>query len=316
MKRNLHTSQITKYLKSDDINEIKNLADALGNVQRLKIIQSIIDGPKSITELSNELNIPTSNIMFHVRILEDVKLVKFTITNRTTFISMLTNNVVFKLNDLFELTETPKTTEYNYEILLGNYLDIISNGTKFIIAMSENEKLNINFQNRFSSDRFKIQLLTVTHSILVYPLQPIKQDENLKQIHISLEMCSEAPFYRNDFASDVEFYIDDICICSHRLEGDFGGRKGILNPSWYPISNTQYGELIYIVISELGVTINGKLVNTKININNIDLNEDKIHTFKFGNSDKKGIKGGMNIFGKAFGDHPQNIKIKYIINKE
>ena len=99
MKRMLHTSQITKYLRSDDINEIKNLADALGNVQRLKIIQSIIDGPKSITELSNELNIPTSNIMFHVRILEDVKLVKFTITNRTTFISMLTNNVVFKLND-------------------------------------------------------------------------------------------------------------------------------------------------------------------------------------------------------------------------
>lgn len=308
----LHKNCITKYLKEDDIYSIKNLADALGNVQRLKIIKCVIETPKSITELSNILDLPASNVMFHSRILEDAKLIKFTITNRTTFISMLTNDVIFKLDEMPQKDITHIHNEYDYEIKIGNYLGIDFFGSKHIIANTKYEKIDIEHNNIFTSKRFDLELLGLASSIVTYPLEPIKEDEYLTQLHISLEICSEAPYYRNDFISDIEFFIDDVFICEYRLKGDYGGRKGLLNPSWYPLSNTQYGELLHIDISKLGVTINGFLVNDKINIDNIDLSGDKIHTLKFGNNFKKGTRGGMNIFGKCFGDHPQHINIKYI----
>ena len=62
-------------------------------------------------------------------------------------------------------------------------------------------------------------------------------------------------------------------------------------------------------IDEYGVSLNGEKVNDKININKLNVDKNNRILFKI-ESKKNAINcGGFNIFGKNFGDYPQDIEM-------
>ena len=109
------------------------------------------------------------------------------------------------------------------------------------------------------------------------------------------------------------FAINDIYLCTFISRGDHGERRGLLNPSWYGPTSTQYGNYVEIVIGSFGVSLNNDVVNKHVNIDSLDLdNADEI-LFKFGNGETN--VGGLNLFGKHFGDYPQDIKVRCLLEK-
>lgn len=67
--------------------------------------------------------------------------------------------------------------------------------------------------------------------------------------------------------------------------------------------------MLNIVIDEYGVSLNGEKVNDKININKLNVDKNNRILFKI-ESKKNAINcGGFNIFGKNFGDYPQDIEM-------
>ena len=66
--------------------------------------------------------------------------------------------------------------------------------------------------------------------------------------------------------------------------------------------------MVSIEINESGTFINGKEIN-KLTLDNLEICKDEYFTFKIGIKDDAKYVGGINIFGKEFGDYAQDIQI-------
>jgi predicted transcriptional regulator len=127
------------------------------------------------------------------------------------------------------------------------------------------------------------------------------------EFSISLEICSEAPYFNHDWKSDITFWINGVELATYTCPGDFGNRRGILNPDWWEIGNTQYGEYKVLTVSTRGIYLDGLLVNDKVTLNDLHLADSPAVMFRLGNKPDAQNIGGFNLFGKSFGDYPQDI---------
>jgi predicted transcriptional regulator len=91
------------------------------------------------------------------------------------------------------------------------------------------------------------------------------------------------------------------------MPGDFGGRRGIFSPTYWSIQSTQYGLLKNVEINEIGVFENNKLIRDDINFNTLKLYDGNTISLKLEIKPDAVYRGGINLFGKNFGDFNQAI---------
>ena len=114
-----------------------------------------------------------------------------------------------------------------------------------------------------------------------------------------------------DYPSDITLWVNGIEAGTWTSQSDFGGRRGKLNPDWWPDKNTQYGMLKTWKITEQGCYIDDdKAEDHKLKEFNLD-RKDYV-SVRIGIKDNAKHKGGLNLFGEAFGDFAQNIVMKIV----
>ena len=179
--------------------------------------------------------------------------------------------------------------------------------------MIENEVVERAIISQYDTKRFNAKLIYAKDGVVTYKVSNAFAITNgIDELIISLEICSEAPYYDNDYKSDITFWINDKEICTLTTKGDYGDRRGKLNPDWWPSINTQYGELTTIKINENGIYLKDILVNKGITIKDLDITNNTFIKISLGNKNFALNKGGFNIFGSEFGDYPQNIIVEQI----
>ena len=132
---------------------------------------------------------------------------------------------------------------------------------------------------------------------------------HIQSIEFSMELCSEAPNYDNNWPSDITLWINDIEIGTWASPGDFGGRRGKLNPSWWSDTSTQFGSLKTWSIN----TSRSMLDQTEISavtLAELGLLDRRYVNMRIGVKEDATDKGGLNIFGKRFGDYEQDMVMK------
>lgn len=129
-----------------------------------------------------------------------------------------------------------------------------------------------------------------------------------------MELCSEAPNFDNDWPSDITLWINDVEIGTWTSPGDFGDRRGKLNPDWWIDWATQYGLLKTWRVDKERTTIDMDKVS---DVSLADLALEGRHHLKLRIGIKSDAlhKGGINLFGRQFGDYPQDIvmKVHYVL---
>ena len=160
----------------------------------------------------------------------------------------------------------------------------------------------------YSPLRSYAQLIWFDEGYLEYTVSLHDIDlKNIDNISLSLELCSEAPGYNENWKSDIFFSFNDIDVCTYVSPGDFGARHGVLTPSWWAEgANTQYGLLKNISVDGSGTFIDGEKVSP-ITIDDIGVKNNKIFKFAFGVKPNAKNRGGINVFGSKFGDYRQHI---------
>ena len=291
---------------ASDFEQIYLICNALGDRKRLSILKKLQDAPYkfSVRELADEFGMPMSTIIHHLDILDEAKLIRMQYRNdnkkeRKTIHSG-TWNYAFIINKQVQTISTDQHT-YSQIMPVGDYVDFV--GEKFYFVGDEKQ-----FSAPFSPERFGAKLVFTPNGIIEYYFdnKAIKK-KKLVGLSFSLEICSEFPFYDNNHKSDITFWINNIEVAKYRCEGDYGDRRGLLNPDWWLNINTQYGKLVNVTVNEKGVFINGALTNRKITLNDLNLTEGQKISLKFGNAVAAEYPGGFNLFGKDFGDYPQDI---------
>jgi predicted transcriptional regulator len=129
------------------------------------------------------------------------------------------------------------------------------------------------------------------------------------RIQFSFEICAEAPGYDNNWPSDIRLELNQRLITVLHIKGDYGGRRGIYNPSWWDDSNSQFGDYIILDVTHSGCYLGSGKVSDET-IESLDLAGGYTFSFRLSIADRKDHLGGMNLFGRQFGDYDQDIIMK------
>jgi predicted transcriptional regulator len=125
-------------------------------------------------------------------------------------------------------------------------------------------------------------------------------------VQFSAEVCSEAPLHDPDWPSDISVWINDVHLGGWTSPGDFGGERGRFTPSWWEDKDSQFGVLKRWRVTERGTTIDGMSLSD-VGLAQLGLRSGEPIRVRIGVSPEAVHVGGINIFGRGFGNYPQDL---------
>lgn len=290
-------------------NDICKLGKALSSDDRVRILRALLSQPKYMIELSNELVIPLSTVSRHIDVLAEAKLIYISYEPGPKGHSKLCSKALISAKLLFEDLEISnnKSSIYTTEMPIGMFSDCNitapcgMNGKTSTIASFDDPAVF------YSPERAKAELIWFNTGFLSYMLPLKNKNTPPEELTLSFEICSETIYHRNKWPSDITVILNDREIVTFTSQGDFGGRRGKYTPEYWPIISTQYGILMNFMVNSNGVYVNKVLKNDKIKIDDLNINEKPYIKLTLAIKDDAIHKGGLNLFGKNFGDHNQAI---------
>ena len=294
--------------KKDDLKKILKLGKALGNEDCMRIFQLINETPYNLSEISKITGLAISSVSNHIDTLNEAGLIHVyyqpSLKGHVKLCNKKTVNVSLDFRDESKKEKTRKLT---YEMNVGMFTDcevsapcgMAKNGTPFIIDTPN---------KFFTPEKANAELLWFSSGFVTYKFpNEIKNSETVKNISFSIELCSEAMYYREKYPSDITFIINDVELFTWTSPGDFGGRRGKYTPKNWSLTSTQFGLLKHFRIDSKGVMLDNILVNQNVTIDKLNLQQNDVITLTIKIKDDAVHKGGINIFGKNFGDYNQAI---------
>jgi len=295
-------------LDADDKEKLCLVARALSVPDRIDITGLLFRKPCTILELANELKIPVSSAGVHVKILEEAGIVS---TQRLTSggVNVKMCRLDKYLIHMILRTSTPNMNQVaSVHIPIGSYTACESLG-KWCGIISDSGYIGVEDDPRsfYLLERKDAQLIWLQKGFLEYKLPNILPNNKIcKQFSLSMEICSEAPGYDENFKSDIYLTVNGISCGFYRSNGDYGQRRGIYTPAFWQNGLTQYGKLVTWTISDKGVFVNmNKVADTVVSAFNIE-NRPYI-LMRLESREDSEYCGGINIFGEKAGDYNQAI---------
>lgn len=285
---------------------------ALGSDLRVQIYQAIRKNEgTNIKQLSHELRMPMSTLSPHLQILKESGLI-YLIDEST---SQGKQKCCFLRNQLEQIAVDiiPPKKRFltsRIEVPLGHYTDFsivppcgLATRTAFIGGSLDQPK------SFADPERYHASILWFQNGYLEYALpNPVPGNNCIEKLEVSFEIGSEAPMTNNNWLSDIAISLNGTLLGVYQSPGDFGDRRGKLNPAWwFPFLN-QYGLLKKLEINQLGTFLDEEPFSAET-IHSLNITADSVLKLRFSVSEGAPHSGGCTLFGQGFGDHPQAIRV-------
>lgn len=294
----------------ENFNELALVCQALSSPIRLHLLHLVCQSKRTIPELAKLLHLSTSAVEFHIKALEQSKIIDIVYTPyKKGHVRYITRYIRHVGIDIDVPLEKKAEKTFVYSMPVSQYIE--GQAEKEFGLAAQESYIHLSHKNLFDPRRFGSDILWTSQGLVSYAFPNEFVFENdLKSLLFSLEICSEAPGYNNEWKSDITFLVNDVELLTWTSPGDLGDRKGRLSPSWWSELNaTQYGFLKTILITDEGVSLDGKLVNSKVSLASLMLSEKNYIKFTIANYKNATYEGGFSILGKSFGDYPQDIEM-------
>lgn len=306
----------------DSEDELAKVCSALSVQTRRDIIKIIAEAPGSVNEIAWKLNIPVSTASFHIKTLVDANILRYTSgsnkrgneklvsLNMVMFNLMLDRNLAI-VSDNIQVINVPigSYTSYRAEPTCGI-------NTPDGVLVIEDTPAMFSSPQRFNAGHiwlkcgyleYKVPLLNYSGSRSV-GTNSVYDKRAIRSVSFRFELCSETAMYDHNCKSDITFSVNGMEACTFLSAGDFGEHRGRLNPEWHSSRDSQYGLLYNIDIRYDGTYLNEKRVS-ELAVEDLNLLDNDLLTFRIEVKPDAKHVGGFNLFGKSFGDYPQDIDI-------
>ena len=303
------------YLHS--LHEAEDVFKALSAPMRVRIMELIYeDNNLSMNDLAEKLGLTNSAISLHVSKLEEAGLVNIRTASGKRGIMKIVQPSYKKL--IVDLT--PQSKErlcYTDNISVGHFTSVdvhptcgLSTATNIIGELDDPRVFAY-------PERFQAGILWIGYGSVTYTLpNRLRAGQELEELQISFEISSECPEVNEDYPSDIYFEINGVSLGHWISPGDYGSRKGILNPLWWPELLNQYGLLKTLIINSEGTFIDGTHKISKHTIGDLKIDYRSPISLKFSVPKDTANCGGMTLFGEEFGDYNQSIRVKAYYNED
>ena len=292
--------------------DIPQIAHALHSPIRCKILELLQNTNMNINELSETLNIPQSSCTTNIQILEranliETKLVPATPRGVQKICSLKYGKTLIPLVPIHKDPKGIRTIET--EMPIGLFTDSSVNAPCGLNSSKSVIGLYDNTSSFFSPERASASLIWFSYGYLDYRFpKNFSPDVNISKLTFSAELCSEYPGYNDQWPSDITLWINGVEIGSWTSPGDFGGTRGKFTPLWWDTNSTQYGFLTTWSIDFTGSWMAHKKISS-VTINELNIAAFDHMAVRIGVKENAQHRGGLNIFGKDFGNYPQDLKL-------
>ena len=296
-----------------DPEEGLDILKALASTVRVKVLKLLhTNGPMNVNDIASALDLPQSTVSSNIQILEDAGLIR-TETQRarkgnqkichTSFDEVL---VMFK-DDANALSAN--TIEVAMPLGLYTSCEVSAPcglcSTAGIIGL-------LDVPNTFlDPDRMRAGLIWFTRGFLEYqfPNNAKLLNGEIDSMEFSMELSSEVPGTAADWPSDITVSVNGIDIGTWTSPGDFGDKRGVYTPDWWKLRGSQYGKLKSWRVTGDGTYVDGMKISP-ISLKELDLGNHHPIRLRIGVKDDAKHPGGINIFGRGFGNYDQDIVLR------
>ena len=289
-----------------------SVGKALSSEMRLNILKLLVDKACNISEISKHFDIPLSTAALHVKALEEAGMV---ICQESPGVRGTQKLCGIAFEDIYFNVFAHKKNKEPFRsvvipVSIGNYFDCriaspcgIVNETGYIGCEDSPDSF-------YKDNRLTAQLIWFEQGYLEYRIPTAAfRKSSLSELEFSMELCSEAPGYSNDWPSDITVWVNHTEIATLRSKGDYGGRRGRYNPDWWSDTQTQYGLLKTIRVNSLG-TFDDPVKCSDVTLKDLHPEAGGYISLQIGVKKDAANVGGLNLFGEKFGDYPQAIIVK------
>lgn len=290
---------------------IKGLASRV-RVSILKLLGTA--GPLNVNQIAQALGLPQSTVSSNLQILEDVGLVITRTANARKGSQKICESVFSELLVAFRDTPSQKSaSDIEVSMPIGLYTQFEVTGPCGLCS-SEGVIGLLDVPATFHEpERMRAGLLWFTQGFVEYQFP---NNAKLKQsspgsIEFAMELSSEVPGTSADWPSDIFLQVNGVEIGTWTSPGDFGDKRGVFTPSWWKLTGSQYGMLKTWRINGDGSYVDGVRVSN-VTLADLELGEHRSIRIRIGVRADAEHPGGVNIFGRGFGNYDQDIVMRLI----
>ena len=298
-------------LNAEDEELLCNVGNALSSPTRIQILKLLYYNSYNVGEIAAKLQIPASSAALHIRTLENANLINTKLQPGSRGSMKLCS----RKNDCVKIYLSGIDPNINRVQTVAMPIGFFSDCSVSPTCGIASETAQIGFDDRpdsfFLPARIGAQILWTSSGYVEYKFPYSVGTSTPKRIMLSFEACSEAPNFKEDWISDITIWVNGLECGTWRSPGDFGSRRGRLNPDWWDSGVTQYGKLTTLEITDEGSLINS-FRSSDVCLGDLHLSQEKPVTVRIGNKPDAEYIGGFNIFGEKFGDFEQNIILSIV----
>jgi predicted transcriptional regulator len=293
----------------EGLETLRGLASPV-RVKMLKLLHT--HGPLNVNEISAALSLPQSTISSNVQTLEKGGLIRCETIKAKKGNQKLCHSAFDEIVVMFKDDLTPGVDKgIEVEMPLGLYT---SCNTSAPCGLCSAEKIigMLDVPDFFlDPGRMKAGLLWFGRGFVEYqfPNNAKLANASVQRLEFSMELSSEVPGTSAHWPSDITLWVDNVEIGTWTSPGDYGDKRGVYTPQWWKLKGSQYGKLKTWAICDEGAFIDGVRISD-IKISDLKLDERHSIRMRIGIRDDARHPGGVNIFGRGFGNYDQDIVMR------
>jgi predicted transcriptional regulator len=286
------------------------LLKALASETRIAILSYVGDRVVPVNRIARDLDLPQSTATMHVAVLERAGLLHTALEPASRGLQKVCARSYDEL--VIDLPRGVHHTRDAVEVSMpvGGYSDFaieptcgLASTTKLIGYLDDPNSF-------YEPDRLEAQLVWFRSGYLEYRFpNRVPPGARIESLQLSAEVCSEVPLHDLDAPSDISVWIDDRHLGVWTCPSDFGGQRGRLTPVWWPVEDSQYGVLKRWRVTRSGTSVDGVPLSG-VTLEQLDLRPGRPLRVRLGVRPEAAHAGGINLFGRAFGNYPQDIVLR------
>ncbi len=293
----------------EDLEVLKGLASPV-RVRILKLLH--VQGPLNVNDIAEALELPQSTVSSNVQILEEANLIRTETQKARKGNQKICHSAFDEVLVMFKEDINPlRADAIEVSMPLGLYTSCEVTAPCGLCS-SEGIIGLLDVPDTFlDPDRMKAGLMWFTRGFVEYqfPNNAKLSKNEIESMEFSMELSSEVPGTSADWPSDITVAVNGMDIGTWTSPGDFGDKRGVYTPDWWKLKGSQYGKLKSWRVSREGTYVDGVKISP-VSLKDLDVETHHSIRLRIGVKADAKHPGGINIFGRGFGNYDQDIVLR------
>jgi predicted transcriptional regulator len=285
----------------------------LASPARIKILKALhIKGPMNVNDIAASLELPQSTVSSNVQILEDAGLIRTETQKARKGNQKICHSTFDEVLVMFKEDTAPlRANTIEVAMPLGLYTRCEVSAPCGLCSTAGIIGLLDVPDTFLDPERMNAGLIWFTRGFVEYqfPNNAKLGKNEIESMEFLMELSSEVPGTSADWPSDITVAVNGKEVGTWTSPGDFGDKRGVYTPDWWKLKGSQYGKLKSWRVSREGTYVDGMKVSP-VSLKDLDVDTHHSIRLRIGVKDDARHPGGINIFGRGFGNYDQDIVLR------